>query len=64
VLEGTAPLCDNFLEAFRTKTNTIMYNQELNLGLNHMFKGYVYDIIPPFSNEFHQLMDRPMAMKK
>jgi hypothetical protein len=29
-----------------------------------MLKGYVRDIIPPFSNEFYELMCRPMAMKK
>jgi hypothetical protein len=31
--------------------------------LNHMFKGYVRDIPPPFSNEFHEVMCCPIAMK-
>jgi hypothetical protein len=39
-------LCDNFLEVSRTKANTVIYNQGLNLGLNRMLKGYLHDIIP------------------
>jgi hypothetical protein len=42
-LKVSPPLCNNFLEAFRTKTNTVIYNQGLNLELNCMLKGYVRD---------------------
>jgi hypothetical protein len=58
------PLCDNFLEASKTKTNTVIYNQGLNLDLNLMLKGYVRDITPPYSNEFYELMGCPMTIKK
>jgi hypothetical protein len=40
------PLCDNFLKASRTKINTVIYNQELNLRLNRMLKGYIRGTYP------------------
>jgi hypothetical protein len=44
-LKVSPPLCDNFIEVSRTKANTIIYNQGLNLKLNRMFKGYVRDMM-------------------
>jgi hypothetical protein len=46
-LKVPPPLCNNFLEVFRTKTNTVIYNQELNLRLNRMIKVYARDIASP-----------------
>jgi hypothetical protein len=45
-LKELPPLCNNFLEVSKTKANTIIYNQGLNLRFNHMLKGYVRDITP------------------
>jgi hypothetical protein len=55
-------LCDNFLEASRTKTNTVIYNQGLILGLNCMLKGYVHDTSTKKKHMFLSISPQPQII--